>query len=211
MPVGPARSAGTAFSVAPGTSATANPRAVATVVRADTPGAASRWVEYAGDAGRPLGPTGTVVADTEGLSHRPGDCDYMLRTLERVTIEVTVHLVAGGLLCILASVVGLGGSLPVAAAFALLAAAAFGARERLADVGWVGGFAVGRHLRTAWVAPTLAATTALLGFGTTPGELQALGGLLGLVGMANYFLRPMYLGAYSMALSVLDRVGAGTR
>jgi hypothetical protein len=41
----------------------------------------------------------------------------------------------------------------------------------------------------------------------TPAEVQALGGLLGLVGMANYFLRPLYLFAYDL----LETLRGGTR
>jgi hypothetical protein len=36
-----------------------------------------------------------------------------------------------------------------------------------------------------------------VGFGASPGEVQALGGLLGLVAMANYFFRPVYYAVYA--------------
>ena len=36
-------------------------------------------------------------------------------------------------------------------------------------------------------------------------ELQALGGIVGLVGMVNYFLRPVYLLLYSLVQAVQGR------
>lgn len=131
--------------------------------------------------------------------------------LVRVTMEATVHLLLAGLLLVAASLAGLGGSVPPLALFVALAAAGYLVRDRLRSVGTVAGRDVGGHLETAWVAPTLAATTTLLAWGATPGEIQSLGGLLGLAGMANYFVRPVYLSLYGFVSSATDGAGAGRR
>jgi hypothetical protein len=43
-----------------------------------------------------------------------------------------------------------------------------------------------------WAGPLVAAGVMLVGWGATPGELQSLGGVVGLVGMVNLLLRPVY-------------------
>jgi len=60
-------------------------------------------------------------------------------------------------------------------------------------------------LSALWLAPALAALPVLLEPAATTEELQALGGLVGLVGMLNYFLRPVYLLAYSLVEAVQRR------
>jgi len=73
-------------------------------------------------------------------------------------------------------------------------------------VGVVAGVDVDGVLEVLWLAPGLAALPLPLELGATPAELQALGGLLGLVGMANYFLRPIYLLSYAVGRK-LRRLG----
>ena len=43
--------------------------------------------------------------------------------------------------------------------------------------------------------PAVATAVSLAFLGASPAELRALGGLVGLVGMTNYFLRPVYRAA----------------
>jgi len=46
------------------------------------------------------------------------------------------------------------------------------------------------------LAPSVAAVATLVFLGSSPGEVQAVGGGLGLLGMSNYFLRPVYHALY---------------
>ena len=67
-----------------------------------------------------------------------------------------------------------------------------------ASAGTVLGFDVDSLLSTLWLAPALAAFTVLLEPTASTEELRALGGIVGLAGMLNYFLRPIYLLGYSL-------------
>ena len=73
--------------------------------------------------------------------------------------------------------------------------------------GRVLGIDVAGLLSTLWLAPALGALAVLLEPAASAEELQALGGLVGLVGMLNYFLRPVYLLGYSLVEAVQDRRG----
>lgn len=128
----------------------------------------------------------------------------MHRVLDRVTLHATVYLLVAGGVLIAASAVGLGGS---AALVALLLAATvvfFAVREFVP----LPPNAFGRGIRSAfedvWIATALAATATAVTLDATPGELQALGGLLGLIAMVNYFLRPIYYGCYVVVSSLGD-------
>ena len=97
------------------------------------------------------------------------------------------------------SLLGLRPSGPVLAV--LLAAGALLAafRPALAELPAVVGYDVGPHARELWLGPVVAVVmVVLLAPGGSPGELQAVGGVAGLVGMLNYFLRPLYLYAYGL-------------
>ncbi|MFB6074952.1 MAG: hypothetical protein ABEJ89_08070 [Haloarculaceae archaeon] len=130
----------------------------------------------------------------------------MQRSFGSLSMEATLVPLCAGLLAIAASLVGLGGSVPLAAVFALGALTLLLARERFPRVGHPLGIAVDAYLRDLWAVPLLAALTVLVGLGSSPSELQALGGLLGLVGMANYFLRPIYF----LLLRLATRVSRAT-
>lgn len=108
------------------------------------------------------------------------------------TQRLTVVLLAASLALIGPGVAGLGASIPLAAVLATAGGLLFLARYEVADAGRPLGVAVGRYLRDLWVGPLVAAAVALAMLGSSPGEVQALGGLCGLVGMLNYFLRPVY-------------------
>ncbi len=124
------------------------------------------------------------------------------RSLRGLATESTVVPLTAGLLLIGLSLAGVGASLPLALALGAASVAAFLGRDSLPTVGRVLGHDLDRYLRDAWTALGLAALTVLLGTGATPGELQALGGLLGLLGMVNYFLRPAYL----LAIELVERL-----
>ena len=73
-------------------------------------------------------------------------------------------------------------------------------RERLAALPTAVGYQLGEYAQDLWLAGGLAALVAIVGPAATPEELGALGGVLGLVGMVNYFLRPVYLTVLSLVL-----------
>lgn len=110
--------------------------------------------------------------------------------IERATGVVTsVSLVAAALL-LAPAFAGLSPSLPLAAgtlALAVLAAVFRAELRSLPDQRWLQSY-----LGTVWLGP-LVATIVLVAFlGATPAELQTLGAVVGLIGMFNYLLRPVY-------------------
>lgn len=125
-------------------------------------------------------------------------------------LQATAVLLFASATLIAPALAGLGTSLPLAVGLAVLAVVLFAVRERLAELGPVARVPVGGYLVVAWVAPLVGAAAVVLLPGATPGELQALGGLLGLLGMANYFLRPVYALVLGAVRAVDRRVG-GTR
>lgn len=129
----------------------------------------------------------------------------MHRALDRVTMEVTVHLLVAGFALIGASLAGLGATPPLVGVLLLVSIALYAARGRVPSPGPYLRADLRRTLGDVWIATVLAATTSVLALGATAGELQALGGILGLIAMVNYFLRPLYYVAYSLISSALER------
>ena len=113
-------------------------------------------------------------------------------------MQVTVLcLVAAGMLLAL-GVAGVPASLALVGFFVVLSVGLYLTRPE-PSVGRVLGVDVDSLLSSLWLAPALAALPLLFEPTASAEELQALGGLVGLVGMANYFLRPVYLLVYSVA------------
>lgn len=120
------------------------------------------------------------------------------------TMQVTVLcLVAAGTLLALGAI-GIPASLGLLAFLLALSAGLYYTRPD-ATGGHVLGIDVDSLLATLWLAPALAALPVLLEPTATAEELQALGGLVGLAGMVNYFLRPVYLLGYSIVEAVQKR------
>lgn len=115
----------------------------------------------------------------------------MDRWREATVTRVTVICLAGGFALIGLGTAGLASS-PLVVALLLVASGALYALGRGLEGSAVE--RVDRHRMHAdlWIGPLVGAVVALGWLHATPGELQALGGLVGLVGMANYFLRPVY-------------------
>jgi len=123
-------------------------------------------------------------------------------TIRSGTIQLTaLFLVASGLLLAL-GLAGVSSSLPVVVFLLLLAAGLVLTRPSEGEVGRVRNVDLDALLRYLWAAPALAALPLLLELDATPEEVVALGGILGLMGMANYFLRPIYLLVYGVARSI---------
>ena len=123
----------------------------------------------------------------------------MNRWQERSLRATAVLLVTSAVL-ILPGLAGLRGSVVLAIVFAVIAGLLFVGRGRLATRPVVADSEVGPFLTDLWVAPLLSALAIAVVSGASPGELQALGGLAGLAGMANYFLRPAYRFGLSLVL-----------
>lgn len=119
------------------------------------------------------------------------------------TFRVTVVLVVASVVLIGAGLAGLNGSLALVVAFVGLAGILGAGRAQLGRAPRAFGHDFGYYGETLWLGPLVAAVAVVVAPDATPAELQALGGLVGLAGMANYFLRPLYRFGYSM----LRRVG----
>lgn len=115
----------------------------------------------------------------------------MQRLVER-SAQVTGVLLLASVGLIAPGLVGLGASLPLATFLLVPTVLLFAGREEFDAIGQVGGLPLGLVLRVAWVGPLLSAGIVVYAGGASPGEIQAYGGICGLLGMANYFLRPVY-------------------
>ena len=102
-----------------------------------------------------------------------------------------VLLVASGLV-ITPGIAGVGGSLLLVVGALLVAGGLYSVRDRLERAPEVLGHDLGHYGTALWLSGVVAAIVFLLGLSATPGELLAIGGLVGLLGMLNYFLRPVY-------------------
>lgn len=108
------------------------------------------------------------------------------------TFRLTVVLLVASVLVIVPGIAGLGGSLLLVVGALVVAAGFYSVRDRLGTAPEVLRHDLGHYGTVLWLGGVVAAVVFLFGLSATPGELLALGGLVGLVGMANYFLRPVY-------------------
>jgi len=115
----------------------------------------------------------------------------MERWRDEPEVRLTLALLAGAGALVALGTAGVGGSLVLVVALAALTVLASLAGDELRDTAWR---RVDPHAYVAdlWVGFFVAGVAVLLFLDATPGEVQALGGLVGLVGMLNYFLRPVY-------------------
>jgi hypothetical protein len=115
----------------------------------------------------------------------------------RGTLLLTFVLLAASAALIVPGSLGVGAGGGLLLILAGTAVGTWVARAPLGEVRPVAGIPLGVYLRRLWLGPVVAAVVAVVGFGASPGEVQALGGLLGLVAMANYFFRPVYYAVYA--------------
>jgi hypothetical protein len=106
---------------------------------------------------------------------------------ERGILRISAVFILAGLFLIPLPLIGMGPSLIMLLALPGAAWALYEAWQR----------AEGRtrkYLSGLWLAPVVAALLTVYGFviGASPGEMQALGGLAGIVGVINLLLRPVY-------------------
>ncbi|RXK50124.1 hypothetical protein [Halorientalis pallida] len=105
---------------------------------------------------------------------------------ERGVLRISAVFLLAAVLLIPVGYAGIGGSPVLSVGFAVLAAGLYVAWQRSDE------YSV--YLSGLWLGPVVAAIVAVAGFliGASPGELQALGGIVGLVGVFNLILRPVY-------------------
>ncbi|WP_302082225.1 hypothetical protein [Salinibaculum rarum] len=108
------------------------------------------------------------------------------------TFRLTVVLLLASLLLIGPGLAGFGGSLLLVVDVLLVAAGLYAVRDRLATAPEVLTHDLGHYAAALWTSGVVAAAVLLFRLSATPDELVALGGLVGLLGMVNYFLRPVY-------------------
>jgi hypothetical protein len=127
----------------------------------------------------------------------------MERWRDEPEVRLTLALLAGAGVLVALGTLGVGGSLFLVAGLAGLSVGWVALGTRLVDSDWR---RVDPHGYAAdlWVGFLVAAVAVVLFPEATPGEVQALGGLIGLAGMCNYFLRPVYRLAYSTGRRLAD-------
>src|SRR6056297_3015797 len=105
---------------------------------------------------------------------------------ERGILRLSAVFIIAAILLIPPGFLELSPSPVLVGAFLALAAALFAAWQSSDDYS--------RYLSGLWLGPAIAAvvTVAAITIGASPGELQALGGVTGLVGVFNLLLRPVY-------------------
>lgn len=126
------------------------------------------------------------------------------------TLTLTFVFLTASVALIGPSLLGLHPSPPVLAVLLAAGGLLAALRPALAELPMVMGYNVGPHARELWLGPVVGVVMAvLLAPGGSPGELQTVGGIAGLVGMFNYFLRPLYLYVYDLLRRYLptDRTG----
>ena len=121
----------------------------------------------------------------------------MERWRDEPEVRLTLALLAGAGVLVALGTLGVGGSVLLVAAVGALAVGWAALGDELLASPWR---RVDPHGYAAdlWVGFLVAAVAVVLFPDATPGEVQALGGLVGLAGMCNYFLRPVYRLVYGV-------------
>ena len=124
----------------------------------------------------------------------------MDRTLDGAVMRATTVLLGGGLSLVAAGTAGIDGSIALVFALGMVSVGGRLVASVVADT--ESKFDVRRVVADLWIGPALAAVVVVVYFGASPGEVQALGGIIGLLGMLNYFLRPFYHLVYGLGQRV---------
>lgn len=114
----------------------------------------------------------------------------MLRALDRAVAQLAALLLLGGLVLIGASLLGLGATPVLFGALMAVTVALYLARGAIPRVEPVADWALADLGGDLWLASLVAAAAVVVVFGATPGEVQSMGGLVGLAGVLAYVLRP---------------------
>jgi hypothetical protein len=111
---------------------------------------------------------------------------------QAMTLRVTVVLLVTSVVLIGPGLAGIGASVGLTLVLVAAAMGLAAARPPLTDLPTVFDHDLGEYAQDLWLGPALGALALLVVPDASPAELQTLGGLAGLVGMVNYFLRPVY-------------------
>lgn len=118
------------------------------------------------------------------------------------TLRLSVVLVGTSVVLILPGVYGFGGSVALVGLLVGLGVGLLVVRRRLRTGLDRVGHRWGYYAEVLWLSPFVGGAIVGLFLTATPGELQALGGVAGLVGMGNYFFRPIYRIGYGLYAAV---------
>lgn len=122
------------------------------------------------------------------------------------TLRLSVVLIGTSVVLILPGVYGFGGSIELVGLLVGLGGGILVVRRRLrAGLDQIG-HRWGYYAEVLWLSPFVGGAIVGLSLTATPGELQALGGVAGLVGMGNYFFRPIYRLGYGLYTAVTKTV-----
>lgn len=110
-----------------------------------------------------------------------------------LSLRITFVLIVVSVALIVPALLGFGATTYVAAGLVLLSGGLWLVRDHLGKLPIVMGYDLGWYARDCWIGALIGAAIVLPFLGASAGELQALGGLSGLLGMVNYFIRPLYL------------------
>jgi len=110
--------------------------------------------------------------------------------IERATgVLTSIALVAAAALLVPAFA-GVAPSIALAAVALGVTVLGFVAREQLRTLAPIQG--LGLHFETVWVGVAVATVVVVAFLDATAAELQTLGAVVGLIGLFNYLLRPIY-------------------
>lgn len=116
-----------------------------------------------------------------------------MQRLRVLANRLTIILLVASVCLLLPGLAGIGASVLLTVILAGGGLAFATVRNELDAVPTFLGYRLDRHVPDIWLSLFIAATVLLAFPGATAPELQALGGMVGLVGMTNYFLSPVYL------------------
>lgn len=116
----------------------------------------------------------------------------MLRALDRAVAQLAALLLLSGLLLVGASLLGLTPGPVLFAPLLAITVALYLAREAIPRIDRYPGWALADLGEDLWLSTLVAASVAVVAPGLSPGELQTVGGLVGLVALLIYFLRPVF-------------------
>lgn len=122
-----------------------------------------------------------------------------MELLRALTLRATFVLLTASVALILPSLAGIGASGPAFAVLLAAAAVLAAVRPHIAALPPVVGYDIGNPLKDIWLGPVVGvAMVLIIAPGASAGELQAIGGIAGFLGMVNYFVRPLYLYLYHL-------------